>query len=106
MNISQSNHSRTTPHMTRHTLDVSHPLGRHISRSDCHSITELPGVDVLTCDMDNGHLEVTYDLNQLHLDDIEQHLLKFGYIRKRDWFHQVRNDLAHFFEKNELRGFE
>jgi hypothetical protein len=104
MNTAQNSRRKTKPRITRHTLDVTHPLGRRLSNEECHSITELPGINTLTCDIDRGHLEITYDLNRLHLDNIEHHLLKLGYIRKRDLFHKIRNDLAHFFEKNEMRA--
>jgi hypothetical protein len=103
MHITQSSHRRNRPHMTRHALDVVSPLGEHLKRSDCQSIITLPGIDTLICDMDSGHMDITYDLNMVHLDVIEDHLMRLGYVRKRDIFHQLRNDLAHFFERNELR---
>ncbi|MBF0380625.1 MAG: hypothetical protein HQL69_06390 [Magnetococcales bacterium] len=106
MNVTKRPKHKTKYRLTRHTLDVESPKGRHLSHEDCHSITELPGVDTVVCDMDKGHLELTYNLKQLRLHHIEEHLLKLGYIRKMDFFHQVRNDLAHFFEDNEVRGIK
>jgi|SaaInl7_150m_RNA_FD_contig_21_186508_length_456_multi_26_in_0_out_0_1 hypothetical protein len=104
MNFTKIANRKTKQHLIRHSLDVVSPKGRHLSREDCHSITDLPGVDTLICDMDKGHLELTYNLERLRLHHVEEHLLKLGYIRKMDLFHQVRNDLAHFFEDNEVRG--
>ena len=92
------------PQMTRHALDVCHPLGRHLTHDNCRSITEMPGIDMLTYDMDSGHIAVTYDLHRVHLDDIEDKLRTFGFVRKRDLFHQIRHSLAHFFEGNEMRA--
>jgi hypothetical protein len=104
MNVTKIPKRKTKQHLTRHSLDVVSPKGKHLTQDDCRSITDLPGVDTVLCDMDKGHLDLTYNLEQLHLHHIEEHLLKLGYIRKLDLFHQVRNDLAHFFEKNEIRG--
>ena len=47
--------------MTRHALDVRHPMGRQLSHANCRSITEMPGIEMLTYDMDSGHITVTYD---------------------------------------------
>jgi hypothetical protein len=91
-------------HLTRHSLDVVHPMGQRLSQQECRSITNLPGIDTLICDLERGHMEITYDLDEIHLQDIEQYLVTLGYIRKRDLFHQIRNNLAHFFEKNESRA--
>ncbi|MBF0444144.1 MAG: hypothetical protein HQL68_01035 [Magnetococcales bacterium] len=104
MNVTKSAKGNHKQHLTRHSLDVVSPKGKHLSCEDCHSITDLTGVDTLVCDMDEGHLDLTYNPEQIRLSHIEQHLLKLGYIRKLDLFHQFRNDLAHFFEANEVRG--
>lgn len=89
------------PHLTTHILDVMHPFGLHISQPDCHSLASLPGVFIVTCDEDSGHLEIKYDLDKIHLDDIEEHLTGLGYLPKGDLYHRVRNGLAHFVEMNE-----
>ena len=104
MNVTKISKHRTKQHLTRHSLDVESPNGRQLTREDCRSIADLTGVDTLICDMDKGHLELTYNLEHLRLHHVEEHLQKLGYIRKMGFFHQVRNDLAHFFEENEARG--
>ncbi len=96
---------KNRPHMTRHSLDLYSPLDRRISLADCSTIMAMAGVDIIHCDMESGHLEITYDLNQVDLDAIERRLLELGYVPKRDMLHQIRHNLAHFFEKNEIRSW-
>ena len=91
-----------SPHMVTHVLDVVHPLGHHLSRIERNDIMDMPGIQMIICNVDSGHIEVTYDLKMIHLDSIEEHLLELGYMRKGDPFHRIRNGLAHFVERNEM----
>ena len=91
-----------TPHLTTHTLDVVHPFGFPLSLTQRRELTNLTGVHRLTCDLESGHLEVTYNLDKIHLESIENYMLVLGYIRKGGLAYRVRNHLAHFAERADM----
>jgi hypothetical protein len=105
MTIPQSPGRKLKPHITRHTLEIMHPLGHTLSQADRQSLAELPGIDFIIYDPESGHLDITYDLNQIHLDDIETHLMDEGYLCKEDLINHLRHAMAHFLERSELGAF-
>jgi hypothetical protein len=98
--------AKHTPCITKHAVDVFHPFDAHLTREDVHQLSEVSGIYGVTCDHDSGHVEVIYDLQIIHLDDIEERLMELGYLRKRDLFHRIRNGLAHFVETNEINNMK
>jgi|SaaInl7_135m_RNA_FD_contig_31_1214346_length_1963_multi_8_in_0_out_0_3 hypothetical protein len=106
MDISPQPKPKHVPYMTTHTVDVFHPFGAHLTQGEVHSLSETPGITSVMCDPDSGHVDVTYDLQLIHLDDIEQRLLELGYIRKTDLYHRIKNGMAHFIEKNEINNMK
>jgi hypothetical protein len=106
MKKSHNQGAKGTPHITTHSVDVFHPFDAHLTRGEIHNLSEVEGIYSVSCDPDSGHVEVTYDLQLIHLDDIEDKLMEFGYILKRDLFHRIRNGLAHFVETNEINNMK
>ena len=105
MNVSGGNEAsrHQGPRITTHALDLWNPTGNSLTLDDMRRVMEIPGVYRVACDIDKGQLEATYDLAQLNLAVIEGKLLELGFIRKRDFYHDLKYRLIHYMEQGEMK---
>jgi copper chaperone len=65
------------------------------------SLSKLPGVKKVRSDQLTGEVEVTYDLMEVELSDIEKTLQETGFPVKQSLVSRLKRNLIHFTEDNE-----
>ncbi|MEG3637633.1 heavy-metal-associated domain-containing protein [Magnetococcus sp. PR-3] len=94
------------------TAHKTHPVTRRIRVFDmvcpeCEKIIAegllvLDGVIEVESDWDKGEVCVTYDLFQVHVQDIEKLLIEIGYPLQDTFWAQTKQAWIHYTEKNEI----
>ncbi|WP_193771111.1 heavy-metal-associated domain-containing protein [Candidatus Magnetaquicoccus inordinatus] len=94
-------HSSRKPYLVSHSLY----LDRLAEGMDIHSVKsrllEVQGVASVECEQDAEQVLVTYDLRQLHLEEIETSLRSMGLTLKDDLVSHLRHAVSHFLEELE-----
>ena len=82
-------------------LRIAGPLNSESLSALRDKIASTSGVIAAELDPASGRLQVTYDVRQTNLENIEQILGSNGFSVARGWWERLTAGLIHFMEENE-----
>ena len=94
-------HRPQAPYLVSHTLHIKpRDVGMDIQSVQAN-LTGLPGVLAVDCAPEEGCVKVTYDLRQVHLQDIETAFQTMGIALKHGFFSHLSHTVTHIIEELE-----
>jgi len=82
-------------------LTIDGMASEHGQQQVVQGLSELPGVQNVRADYQEGIVEIEYDVRQVQLQAIEKRIQELGYSLKMNWWERLRLGIIHFTEENE-----
>ncbi|MBF0590079.1 MAG: heavy-metal-associated domain-containing protein [Magnetococcales bacterium] len=90
------------PHPVTHTLKVMEMVCPECDEIIEDAVSILDGVSEVNGDWRNNSVTVTYDLQQVRIQEVEKLLTEIGYPLDGGFLQRKKRDWIHFTEQNEI----